>query len=160
MLNTYQDQDEARYVNCYSIKPASPSIKPTSATKTYRIVNSRDCVIDDLTGLTLSDAETALCRCINHGHDAYIQDEPSFIEMYQAKKLTREQVYELIAIGFCQPKFYKTSVWKKARALMDQIVCPLGFAFPHDYGRGKGKYSTDFSIDEVKDDIACLIAIN
>jgi hypothetical protein len=58
-------------------------------------------------------------------------------------------VENLIKIGFCQPKFYKRSVWLKAKNLMDNVVVPAGLAKPFDYGRGKGKYTTNLSIEEV-----------
>jgi hypothetical protein len=56
---------------------------------------------------------------------------------------------DLIMIGFCQPKFYKRSVWLKAKKLMDAVVVPNGLARPFDYGRGAGKYATDLKIKEV-----------
>lgn len=65
-------------------------------------------------------------------------------------KFTEDEVRHLVGIGFCQPRFYKPSVWRKAKRLMDNIVCPNGLAFPFDFGRGKGKYESDFSIEEVK----------
>lgn len=82
------------------------------------------------------------------------------IKLYKSKNLTRDDINILIGIGFCQPKFYKPSAWKKAKAIMDNLVCPLGLAFPHDYGRGKGKFSSNYDIDEVKEKIADLIAID
>ena len=65
-------------------------------------------------------------------------------------KLKKEEVLSLVGIGFCQPKFYKPSVWRKAKRLMDTIVCPNNLAYPHDFGRGKGKYNTELSIEDVK----------
>jgi hypothetical protein len=55
----------------------------------------------------------------------------------------------LVKIGFCQPKFYKRSVWLKAKKLMDEVVVPNGLAEPFDYGRGKGKYTSDLRVEEV-----------
>lgn len=43
--------------------------------KTFRIVDEEDQLIDDLSGLSLTDAETNLCRLLNYDVDAYIQDE-------------------------------------------------------------------------------------
>lgn len=66
-------------------------------------------------------------------------------------KLTQSEIENLVAIGFCQPKFYKPSVWARAKRLMDTVVCANGLAVPFDYGRGKGKYTTtQCNIDEVK----------
>lgn len=63
------------------------------------------------------------------------------------KELTKEEVLNLIGIGFCQPKFYKPSAWKKAKEIME-ILCyrihKTGVK-PHDFGRGKGKYTSDDS---------------
>ena len=42
---------------------------------TYRIVDANDNIFDGQTGLTLVEAESALCRFIGFGEDAYIQDE-------------------------------------------------------------------------------------
>jgi hypothetical protein len=46
-----------------------------NSTQTYRIVDDANNTIDDLKGLSLSDAEHHLCRCLNFGANAYIQDE-------------------------------------------------------------------------------------
>lgn len=63
------------------------------------------------------------------------------------KELTKEEVLNLIGIGFCQPKFYKPSAWKKAKEVME-VLCyrirKTGVK-PHDFGRGKGKYTSDDS---------------
>lgn len=63
--------------------------------------------------------------------------------------LTRPQFSYFIKIGFCQQKFYKPSVWSKAKVLMEQIAVASNLAYPHDYGRGKGKFESDLTIDEV-----------
>jgi hypothetical protein len=131
--------------------------------KLYCIVDGRDRVVDDLVGLTLSEAEQALCRQLNLGVNAYLQEDdgsPACVKKFRLKKLTREEVYNLIGIGFCQPKFYKPHVWKQAKQLMDGLVCTLGFAFPYDFGRGKGKYESKHEIAEVKEQIANLICID
>ena len=47
---------------------------------------------------------------------------------------------DYVAIGFCQKKFYKPSVWRKAMKAMDVLVAE-GYAVPFDYGRGKGKFN-------------------
>ncbi len=128
--------------------------------KTFRIVNSRDRVIDGLTGLTLSQAEIALTRCLNHGCNAYMQDESAYFYEYLAKKLTRDEIFELISIGFSKPVLYKRAVWSKAKKFMENIVCPLGYAVPHDFGADGGKFKTNYDIDDVKDFIADRIAID
>ncbi|MAA93001.1 MAG: hypothetical protein CML21_00555 [Rheinheimera sp.] len=132
----------------------------TTQSKTYRIVNGRGTVIDDLTGLTLNQAETCLCRCLNQGANAYLQDELTPLEEWQGRTLSEDEIRSLIGVGFCQPKFYKRSVWLKAKKLMDEIVVPLGLAYPHDYGYGKGKYSSDCDIDEVKSQVVELLTAN
>lgn len=65
-------------------------------------------------------------------------------------KLTAKEVESLVGIGFCQPKFYKPGVWRKAKKLMDTVVCPNGLARPFDFGRGKGKYDSELSIKDVQ----------
>ena len=47
----------------------------TNSTQNYRIVDEDNNIVDGLVGLSLSEAEHMLCRCLNHGADAYIQDE-------------------------------------------------------------------------------------
>lgn len=42
---------------------------------TYKIVDDKDQVVDEFEGLTLAEAEAALYRCTNLGHNCYIQDE-------------------------------------------------------------------------------------
>lgn len=63
--------------------------------------------------------------------------------------MNKQEVENLVKIGFCQPMFYKRSVWLKAKKLMDTVVVPNGLAKPFDYGRGKGKYTSDMRIEEV-----------
>lgn len=53
----------------------------------------------------------------------------------------------LIGIGFCQPKFYKPHIWRKAKAIMEWL-CDFRstegdvYVIRYDFGRGKGKYMT------------------
>lgn len=68
--------------------------------------------------------------------------------MAKIKRYTTLEVKTLVGIGFCQPKFYKASVWRKAKKLMDEVLCPNQLAEPFDFGRGKGKYK---SIKDIKD---------
>lgn len=144
---------------------------------TYSIVDNNDAILDGLTGLCLADAEQALTRALNNGADAYIQDdEPSEIQQrmnsrltanpllvnviakYAKKRWTSVEVKNAVGIGFCQPKFYTPTAWRRTKSLMDELVCPLGLAFPHDLGRGKGKYSTDFDISDVAREVQRLIS--
>ena len=74
-------------------------------------------------------------------------------------KLTKREVFNLVGIGFCQPKFYKRSVWLKAKHLMDSVVCKAGLSYPHDFGFGKGKYESnrDMSIDQIKQKVCDIL---
>jgi hypothetical protein len=76
---------------------------------------------------------------------------------YSGGTLTEKECIEylenLINIGFCQPKFYKAAVWKKANHLMMQL-CKGGKVQPFDFGRGKGKYNSN---SEMKDIIKELL---
>ncbi len=62
-------------------------------------------------------------------------------------KKTDKEIKDLISIGFCQPKFYKPSVWAKAKRVMEKLR-KTGYVIPFNYGRGKGKYTYS---DELKD---------
>lgn len=64
------------------------------------------------------------------------------------RTINLEQERELIKIGFCQPKFYKPNAWAKAKRRMEKLV-DRGIVYHHDCGRGKGKYSTDYTIEQV-----------
>ena len=68
---------------------------------------------------------------------------------WRAKNLSDDEIRTAVEIGFCQPKFYKPSSWKRAKALMDEIICPSGWAFPYDFGRGKGKYESSLDNERV-----------
>lgn len=125
--------------------------------KLYRVVTSRGRVIDDMENLSLSEAEHGLCRALDLGYDAYLQDQPTAVDIWRAKNLTQDEVKTLIKIGFCQPKFYKPSIWRKAKSLMDEIAVPHKLARPHDYGRGKGKFTSDLGINDVWEAVAKLI---
>ena len=54
----------------------------------------------------------------------------------------------IIGIGFCQPKFYKPTVWKYSKLLMERGI-DMNIITPKDHGRGKGKYSSDLSYDDL-----------
>lgn len=62
----------------------------------------------------------------------------------------KELLEQLMRMGFCQPKFYKRSVWEKANALMKALE-GQGLVYACDMGRGKGKWSTYFSYDYILD---------
>jgi hypothetical protein len=66
--------------------------------------------------------------------------------MVRTINLEREREY--IKIGFCCPKYYKPNAWAKAKRRMEKLV-DRGIVYRYDYGRGKGKYSTDYTIDQV-----------
>jgi len=58
------------------------------------------------------------------------------------------ETQDYILIGFCQPKFYKRSVWNKAVKVMEWLSDNTnGEVVRYDYGRGKGKYSTTLSLN-------------
>lgn len=51
-------------------------------------------------------------------------------------------IERLIGIGFCQPKYYKATVWKYANLVMQEL-CNMRLVYPFDFGRGKGKYKSN-----------------
>jgi len=73
------------------------------------------------------------------------------------RKITEVRAKELVGIGFCQPKFYKRSVWLASKRIMEELAIPNGLAHHHDFGRGKGKYSTNLTTDEVKDAVVVIL---
>ena len=76
---------------------------------------------------------------------------------YKTKNLTQREVFNLVAIGFCQPKFYKRSVWLKAKRLMDNVVCKSGLGTTHDFGFGKGKFTSEHDINYVQSKVVELL---
>lgn len=56
---------------------------------------------------------------------------------------------QLIAIGFCKPKFYKPSVWRKAKVVMEWLCDNTNLVERYNYGRGQGKYRTSSSLAEL-----------
>ena len=62
-------------------------------------------------------------------------------------KKTDAEIKNLIEIGFCQPKFYKPSVWAKAKRVMEKLR-KTEYVTAFNYGRGKGKYNYS---DKLKD---------
>lgn len=76
------------------------------------------------------------------------------LKLATIKKMSKEEFLHFGSIGFCQPKFYKPSVWRKGKSIIELVLIPNGLAIPYDYGWGKGKYSTpsqhqDKSIDDL-----------
>lgn len=57
-------------------------------------------------------------------------------------------IERLIGIGFCQPKFYKQTVWKYANLVMQEL-CSMELVYPFDFGRGKGKYESNVDKDTI-----------
>ena len=53
----------------------------------------------------------------------------------------KEDINTLIRVGLCQPKYYKRSVWLKAKKIMEKL-CETEYVIPYDFGRGKGKFTT------------------
>lgn len=147
--------------------------------ETYRIVDGSGKLLDndqEFTGLTLQKAEGILCNVINSGADAYMQDEelsplaaaivakfkatPALYDVlrsFQKKRWSRQETKDTVGIGFCCPRYYLPASWRRAKNLMDTLLVPLGLAFPKDYGRGKGKYSTDHDIAKVQAEVMNLI---
>jgi hypothetical protein len=77
-------------------------------------------------------------------------------------KLSEVETRELVGIGFCQASFYKPSVWRKAKKLMDEVVCPNKLAYSFDFGRGKGKYRSGdkLTIEDVKNKTVDILRLN
>jgi hypothetical protein len=71
-------------------------------------------------------------------------------------KLESDEIAEYARIAFCQPKFYKTSAWNMARRVMELVAIPNNLAFRRDYGKGKGKYDSLYSIDYVVERIGVI----
>jgi hypothetical protein len=60
------------------------------------------------------------------------------------------QIDQLVWIGFCQPKFYKPSVWVKAKAMM-LLAVKMGIGVEHRPIRGAGHFwtKTNLKIESV-----------
>lgn len=148
--------------------------------QTYRLVDAKGNLLDndtEYTGLTLQKAESILCNVLNHGADAYLQDEElsplaaavvaklkakpelnEVVRKFKKKAWTRKEAKDTVGIGFCCPKYYLPASWRRAKNLMDNLLIPLGLAFPEDYGRGKGKYSTNHDIGEIQSIVVTLVS--
>jgi hypothetical protein len=58
-------------------------------------------------------------------------------------------IQDYIRIGFCKPKYYKQSIWRKAKRIMEKLV-ETGLVENFDFGRGKGKYITSSALRDLK----------
>ncbi len=56
--------------------------------------------------------------------------------------MSNEVLRDLINIGFSQTRHVQPWAWRYAKQLMDR-ACALGLARPYDFGRGKGKYTSE-----------------
>jgi hypothetical protein len=61
--------------------------------------------------------------------------------------MTTQEIIQSIQIGFCQPKFYKRSVWNKAKKVME-FLCDNtnGEVVRHNFGPGMGKYTSECDV--------------
>ncbi len=68
------------------------------------------------------------------------------------KRFTDAEIKTLVGIGFCQPKFYKPSIWSKAKKLM-LLACELNLGVIHRPIRGAGHFwiEGDATIQQVTD---------
>lgn len=79
--------------------------------------------------------------------------------VYYWSRVPEDDLRALIRIGFCQKKFYKKSVWNRAKRLMDQILIPFGFAQRCEHKQCKGRYvSIENSICVIIDEVADMLA--
>jgi hypothetical protein len=60
-------------------------------------------------------------------------------------------VARFVGIGFCQPKFYKPAAWYRANKTI-QVLISEGYAVPHNYGHGKGKFNKTAKADNLTHD--------
>jgi hypothetical protein len=70
--------------------------------------------------------------------------------MVTSKEIDKDRLLILIGIGFCQPKFYIPSAWRKAKAVMDRLVSLDCGVIEHNFGRGKGKYIKSIEISNLE----------
>jgi hypothetical protein len=62
---------------------------------------------------------------------------------YKELEMTEQSVNYVsnyVGIGFCQPKFYTPAAWYRAKKVI-QVLIAEGYAIPHNYGHGAGKFS-------------------
>ena len=67
---------------------------------------------------------------------------------YHLTELDQEQVKRFIWIGFDKPCNYKKKYWNTANKLMNKLITK-NLVRSFDYGRGKGKFTSDLDINEV-----------
>lgn len=60
-----------------------------------------------------------------------------------------KEIMQVIAVGFCQPKLYKRSVWNKAKKVME-FLCDNtdGEVVRYNFGPGMGKYMSKCDIQK------------
>lgn len=133
-------------------------------------------VVGKFIGIELEEAEKYLAEIVDDGVDVRLglfnpplietaikksmAEKPELqgvIEYYMDKGLSKDDILHLIRIGLCQPRFYKPEIWRRSKALMDKLVCPLGLAYADHDGRGKGKYSTDYDIGDITYEIQQML---
>lgn len=94
-------------------------------------------IIDSLDANELTIDNIMIQSLMHTGGTITEQEAKKYIDIY-------------ISIGFCQPKFYTKETWSRANKLMKKL-CILGIVYPHDFGRGKGKYACYGEISKVKE---------
>ena len=62
--------------------------------------------------------------------------------------MSNEVLRDLINTGFNQTRHVQPWAWRYAKQLMDR-ACALGLARPFDFGRGKGKYTSELHTPEL-----------
>lgn len=83
------------------------------------------------------------------------------MEPKQVNTYTSDEVKKLTYIGFCQPKFYKPSVWVKAKKLM-LLACEMDIGVYHRPYRGAGHFWTldGVSIESVVEQLTKKLVVN
>ncbi len=85
-----------------------------------------------------------------------MQKMNNVLELWKGKT-TEDEVISLVKIGFCQPRFYKANIWKKAKDFFNEVLVPNELAYAFDFGRGKGKFDSQFDIEHVQQQALMLI---
>lgn len=57
-------------------------------------------------------------------------------------------MHKYINIGFCQRSFYKPATWRFAVDIMEYLR-KQGYVEAYNFGRGKGKYTSDMNTVEI-----------
>ena len=82
-----------------------------------------------------------------------LKQEINKILLNESKKraVTVDKVIDsFLGIGFCQPKFYKPSVWAKAKKIM-LFLASMNIGIIHKPYHGKGHFWTNDNLDIIKD---------